>query len=109
MNESTMVFGLNLIILLFSICLVGSNPSHLIKSNVLNDDIRRYCRPDKYCKDGNKTTLCPLYASICNKTTNELCSADGVRDVRAEQGVPGLKNWQLTGTRVCGFSCMNYK
>lgn len=86
-----------MIFLLFRICLVGSNPSHLIKSNVLHNDIPRYCRPDQYCTEGNKTILCPLYASICNKTSNDLCSSDGfVKDVRIESGVPGLNNWQLT-------------
>ena len=86
---------------MLSICLFGSNPSHLIKSNVLNNDLRNYCRPDKFCTDGNKTILCPLYSYICDKSTNELCSSDGVRDVRTEQGVPGLKNWQLTGACAC--------
>jgi hypothetical protein len=81
----------------FSICLVGSNPSHLIKSNVLHNDIMRYCRPDKWCHDGNQSILCPLYASICGKTSNSLCSSDEyIRDVRIEQGVPGLKDWQLS-------------
>ncbi|CAF4626991.1 unnamed protein product [Rotaria sp. Silwood1] len=79
------------------ICLVGSNPSHLIKSNVLNNDIRRYCHADKWCNEGNETIPCPLYASICNKTINTLCSPDGhINDVRIEQGVPGLKHWQLS-------------
>jgi hypothetical protein len=81
-----------------SICLVGSNPVHLIKSNVLHNDIRRYCRPNKWCTTGNITVLCPLYVSICNKSTNTLCSSnDSIDDVRIEQGVPGLKNWQLSG------------
>ena len=80
------------------ICLVGSNPSHLIKSNVLRNDIRQFCRPDKWCSSDNITELCPLYASICLKSTNTLCSPDGyVEDVRIEQGVPGLKRWQLFG------------
>jgi hypothetical protein len=93
---------MKLIIFLFSICLVGSNPSHLIKSNVLNNDVRHYCRQDKYCKEGNKTVICPLYSLICDKTTNELCTSDGfIKDVRTEQGVPGLKNWQLTGIFDC--------
>lgn len=77
---------------------MGSNPSHLIKSNVLHNNITRYCRPEQYCKEGNKTIVCPLYASICEKSSNELCSPDGfVKDVRITSGVPGLKNWQLTG------------
>lgn len=80
------------------ICLVGSNPSHLIKSNVLHNDIRRYCRPEKWCEEGNNTVICPLYAAICNKSTNSLCSSgEYVNDVRIEQGVPGLKQWQLSG------------
>jgi hypothetical protein len=84
-------------VFLFRICLVGSNPSHLIKSNVLRDDILRYCRPDKWCYEGNVQTPCPLYASICNKLTNPLCSNGTIGNVRIEQGVPGLKNWQLSG------------
>jgi hypothetical protein len=81
-----------------SICLVGSNPSHLIKSNVLKNDVGRYCHPHKWCTEGNETTLCPLYASLCNKATNTLCSSDGnIKNVRREQGVPGLKHWQLSG------------
>ncbi|CAM4750181.1 unnamed protein product [Rotaria magnacalcarata] len=79
------------------ICLVGSNPSHLIKSSVLNNDVMTYCRPDKWCYEGNKTKLCPLYSSICNKSTNTLCSKnDYIENVRIEQGIPGLKNWQLS-------------
>ncbi|CAF1013600.1 unnamed protein product [Rotaria sordida] len=79
------------------ICLVGSNPSHLIKSNVLNNDVGRYCIEDKWCTEGNETVLCPLYASICNKSTNTLCSPnDRINDVRVAQGVPGLKQWQLS-------------
>lgn len=83
---------------MFSICLVGTNPSHLIKSNVLHNDVLRYCNADKLCYDHHNTTiLCPLYSSICNKTTNDLCSSDGhVKNVRIEQGVPGLKHWQLS-------------
>lgn len=83
----------------FRICLVGRNPAHLIKSNVLRNDIERYCRQDKWCQDGNRTFVCPLFASICNKTNSDLCSTDNeyVKDVRIEQGVPGLKNWQLSG------------
>jgi hypothetical protein len=84
--------------LLFSICLVGSNPSHLIKSNVLHNDVLRYCHAGKLCTENNQTTLCPLYLSICNKTTSDLCTSDGfIANVRIEQGVPGLKRWQLSG------------
>ncbi len=80
------------------ICLVGSNPSHLIKSNVLYNDVRRYCNSDKWCFYENRRVLCPLHELICNKTTNTLCSSDGVIDnVRIEAGVPGLKHWQLSG------------
>jgi hypothetical protein len=83
---------------LFSICLVGLNPSHLIKSNVLNNDILHNCNSNKWCYENNKTILCPLYSLICNKSTNDLCSSDGhIKNVRIEQGVPGLKNWQLSG------------
>lgn len=78
--------------------MVGSSPSHLIKSNVLHNDVRRYCHSDKWCTEGNRRVLCPLYESICNRTTSTLCSSDGVIDnVRIEAGVPGLKNWQLSG------------
>jgi len=84
--------------LLFSICLVGSNPSHLIKSNVLHNDVAKYCHSDKWCDEDDKTILCPLYASLCNKSTNVLCTPNGdIENVRIEQGVPGLKNWQLSG------------
>ncbi len=80
-----------------SICLVGSNPSHLIKSNVLHNDVRRYCHGRQWCLDGNKTSLCPLYELICHKATNTLCSSgDAVDNVRIEPGVPGLKEWQLS-------------
>ncbi|CAF1089582.1 unnamed protein product [Rotaria sordida] len=86
------------------ICLVGLNPSHLIKSSVLHNDVRTYCRPDKWCYEGNKTILCPLYASICNKPTNTLCSKnDYVENVRVEQGIPGLKNWQLSENLVSHY------
>ncbi|CAF2835590.1 unnamed protein product [Rotaria sp. Silwood2] len=79
------------------ICLVGSNPSHLIKSNVLQNDIRHYCHGIQWCNEGNETRLCPLYASICNnKSLNTLCASDHINDVRIEQGVPGLKHWQLS-------------
>jgi len=78
----------------FSLCLVGSNPPHLIKSNVINNNIA-YCRPEKYCQETNRTALCPLYASVCNRTNNDLCDKDQIKNVRIESGVPGLKNWQL--------------
>jgi hypothetical protein len=87
---------------LSSICLVGLKPTHLIKSNVLHNDVRRYCRADQWCSDNNKTVLCPLYASICNKSTSELCSSTGSIDhVRIEQGVPGLRDWQLYSMLTC--------
>ncbi|CAF3737959.1 unnamed protein product [Rotaria socialis] len=79
------------------ICLVGSNPSHLIKSNVLHNDIRRYCHSDAWCDEVNKTIPCPLYEYICTKSTSTLCSPDKqIQNVRIEQGVPGLKNWQFS-------------
>ncbi|CAF3676258.1 unnamed protein product [Adineta steineri] len=79
------------------ICLVGSNPSHLIKSNILHNDVRRYCHGNRTCMEGDERILCPLYSFICNKTTSTLCTSNGTIDnVRIEAGVPGLKNWQLT-------------
>jgi hypothetical protein len=87
-----------------SICLVGSNPSHLIKSNVLHNNVRLYCRPDKWCFEGNEKILCPLYSSICNNKINTLClSNDSINNVRIEQGVPGLKHWQLSGELISFF------
>lgn len=48
--------------------------------------------------EGNTTILCPLYSYICNKTSSSLCLPDNsIDNVRIEQGVPGLKNWQLSG------------
>ncbi|CAF2599438.1 unnamed protein product [Rotaria sp. Silwood2] len=86
------------------ICLVGSNPSHLIKSSVLHNDVMTYCRPDKWCYVGNKTILCPLYVSICNKSTNVLCSKNNsIKNVRIEQGIPGLKHWQLSENLVSHY------
>ncbi|CAF0972172.1 unnamed protein product [Adineta ricciae] len=79
------------------ICLVGSNPSHLIKSNVLYNDIKRYCHPDKWCSRNNETILCPLYSAICNKSTNTFCSFERITEsVQAVPAVPGLKDWQLS-------------
>ncbi|CAF0943337.1 unnamed protein product [Adineta ricciae] len=80
------------------ICLVGYDPPHLIKSNILYNNISGYCHGKKWCREGNQDVLCPLYASLCSKTTNTLCVHDGdnVRDVRIESGVPGLKQWQLS-------------
>jgi hypothetical protein len=72
------------------------NPSHLIKSNVLHNNVPRYCNSDKWCGENNSTVLCPLYASICNKSTSPLCLNGKLQDVRIEQGIPGLKNWQLS-------------
>ena len=84
--------------LVFRICLVGSNPSHLIKSNVLYNDIKRYCHPDKWCYKNNEKILCPLYSAICNKSTNTFCSFDRITEsVQAVPAVPGLKDWQLSG------------
>lgn len=79
---------------------MGSNPSHLIKSNILHEDVRQYCKPNKWCSDGNSTKICPLYAAICNKT-NPLCLSDkeSIDNVRIEQGVPGLKNLQIFGEK----------
>lgn len=89
---------------MFSICLVGSNPSHLIKSSILKNDLVTYCRPDKWCYEGNKTIQCPLYSFICNKPTNTLCAKnDSIENVRIEQGIPGLKNWQLSGNLISSF------
>ena len=85
-----------------SICLVGSNPPHLIKSNVLHNNVLRYCHSDKLCSEGNETVVCPLYAALCNKSNNQACSPKGfIENVRIEEGVPGLKNWQLFGECSC--------
>lgn len=83
----------------FSICLVGYDPPHLVKSNVLYNNISGYCHGRRWCREGNQDVVCPLYASLCSKTTNTLCAFDGenIRDVRIESGVPGLKQWQLSG------------
>ncbi|CAF3694429.1 unnamed protein product [Rotaria sp. Silwood1] len=86
------------------ICLIGSNPSHLIKSSVLHNDVKTYCHGNKWCYEGNKTVLCPLYASICNKSTNTLCpNNEYIENVRTEQGIPGLKHWQLSENLVSHF------
>ena len=86
------------------ICLIGSNPSHLIKSNVLHGDVYRYCNGQKWCPEGNKTVLCPLFAAVCERTKSDLCPSGRLTtDIRVEQGVPGLKHWQLSGASKSFF------
>lgn len=84
---------------------MGSDPSHLIKSNVLRNDVAQFCRPDKWCFIDNETNLCPLYATMCDKATNMFCSPERITEsVRAVPAVPGLKNWQLSGWSRGSFS-----
>ncbi|CAF1157859.1 unnamed protein product, partial [Didymodactylos carnosus] len=91
------------------ICVVGSNPPHLIKSNVLRNDVRRYCKRDKFCTNSdNSSEICPLYAAICNKSTNTLCNDENLmshyrREGEIEAGVKGDDTFEVVAQEITTF------